>query len=43
VARYLVREKVFSIGDDFWITDADGNQVFLVDGKALRLRQTFEL
>jgi uncharacterized protein YxjI len=43
VARYLVREKIFSIGDDFWITDADGNQVFLVDGKALRLRQTFEL
>jgi uncharacterized protein YxjI len=38
-----VREKFFSIGDDFWITDAGGNQVFLVDGKALRLRQTFEL
>jgi uncharacterized protein YxjI len=43
VARYLVREKIFAIGDDFWITDADGNRVFLVDGKALRLRQTFEL
>jgi uncharacterized protein YxjI len=43
MTRYLVREKVFSIGDDFWITDADGNRVFLVDGKALRLRQTFEL
>ncbi len=34
---------MFSIGDDFWITDAAGNRVFLVDGKALRLRQTFEL
>jgi uncharacterized protein YxjI len=43
VARYQVREKIFSIGDDFWITDADGNQVFLVDGKAISLRQTFEL
>ena len=43
MARYAVREKVFSIGDDFWITDAGGNNVFLVDGKALRLRQTFEL
>jgi uncharacterized protein YxjI len=41
--RYLVREKVFSIGDDFWITDEQGNKVFLVDGKALRLRETFEL
>lgn len=41
--RYLVRERIFSIGDDFWITDEQGNRVFLVDGKALRLRQTFEL
>jgi len=43
VARYAVQEKIFSIGDDFWITDDGGNRVFLVDGKALRLRQTFEL
>ena len=41
--RYLVREKIFSIGDDFWVTDERGNNVFLVDGKALRLRETFEL
>ena len=41
--RYLVRERIFAIGDDFWITDAQGNRVFLVDGKALRLRETFEL
>jgi uncharacterized protein YxjI len=41
--RYLVRERVFSIGEDFWITDEQGDRVFLVDGKALRLRETFEL
>lgn len=41
--RYQVREKIFSIGDDFWVTDERGNKVFLVDGKALRLRETFEL
>jgi uncharacterized protein YxjI len=41
--RYQVREKLFSIGEDFWVTDSQGNQVFLVDGKALRLRETFEL
>ena len=41
--RYLVREKVFSIGDDFWVTDEQGNEAFLVDGKALRLREPFEL
>jgi uncharacterized protein YxjI len=41
--RYQVKEKVFSIGDDFWVTDEQGNNAFLVDGKALRLRETFEL
>jgi uncharacterized protein YxjI len=43
VARYAVREKLFSIGDDFWITDDRGDRVFLVDGKAISLRHTFEL
>lgn len=41
--RYQIRGKVFSIGADFWVTDEQGNEAFLVDGKALRLRQTFEL
>ncbi|GLY80645.1 LURP-one-related/scramblase family protein [Actinoallomurus iriomotensis] len=39
----MMRERVFSIGDDFWVEDEAGQRVFLVDGKALRLRQTFEL
>jgi uncharacterized protein YxjI len=43
MTRYQVRERMFSIGDDFWITDEMGNRAFLVDGKALRLRETFEL
>jgi uncharacterized protein YxjI len=41
--RYLVRERVFGIGDDFWVEDEHGRRAFLVDGKALRLRQTFEM
>ncbi|MER6236404.1 LURP-one-related family protein [Streptomyces clavifer] len=41
--RLLVRERLFAIGDDYWIEDADGHKVFLVDGKAMRLRDTFEL
>jgi len=41
--RYLVRERLFSIGDDSWVTDEQGNKVFFVDGKALSLRGTFEL
>lgn len=41
--RYLVRERIFGIGDDYWIDDEHGRHAFLVDGKALRVRQTFEL
>ncbi|WP_031084232.1 LURP-one-related/scramblase family protein [Streptomyces sp. NRRL WC-3549] len=41
--RLLVRERMFAIGDDYWIEDAEGRKVFLVDGKAMRLRDTFEL
>jgi uncharacterized protein YxjI len=41
--RYLVRERLFHIKDDFWVTDADGNQAFFVNAKLLSLRQTLEL
>jgi uncharacterized protein YxjI len=41
--RYLVRERLFSIKDDFWVTDADGNRVFFIDAKLLSLRHTLEL
>ena len=40
--RYTMREKMFSIGDDFWI-EKDGAKAFKVDGKALRIRDTFVL
>ena len=38
--RYQMREKMVSIGDDYWIEDAHGQKVFKVDGKALRVRDT---
>ncbi|MFE1751750.1 LURP-one-related/scramblase family protein [Streptomyces anandii] len=41
--RFLVRDRILGIGDDYWIEDERGNKVFLVDGKAMRLRDTFEL
>ncbi|MFI6447299.1 LURP-one-related/scramblase family protein [Kitasatospora sp. NPDC050543] len=41
--RYVVRERLFAIGDDYWIEDEDGRKAYLVDGKVLRLRDTFEL
>ncbi|WP_327324901.1 LURP-one-related family protein [Streptomyces sp. NBC_01210] len=41
--KYLVRDKIFAIGEDYWIEDEAGRQAFLVDGKALSLRDTLEL
>ncbi|POX42124.1 hypothetical protein C3486_06530 [Streptomyces sp. Ru73] len=41
--RYLVRDRIFGIGEDYWIEDETGRNVYLVDGKALRLRETFEI
>lgn len=32
--RYVMKQKLFTWGDDFHILDADGRQVFFVDGKA---------
>ncbi|WP_181793022.1 LURP-one-related/scramblase family protein [Streptomyces sp. WELS2] len=41
--RFLVRDRILGIGDDWWIEDEHGRKVYLVDGKAMRLRDTFEL
>jgi uncharacterized protein YxjI len=41
--RYRMRQKLISIGDDYWIENDDGERVFRVDGKALRLRNTLDL
>lgn len=41
--KFLVRDKLFAIGDDYWIEDEQGRHAFLVDGKALRLRDTLEI
>ena len=38
--QYQMREKMVSIGDDFWIENSQGQKVFKVDGKALRIRNT---
>ncbi len=38
--HYQMREKLVSIGDDFWIENNRGEKVYKVDGKALRVRKT---
>lgn len=39
-SRYRMRERLLAYGDDFFIETGDGNRVFWVDGKALRVRET---
>ena len=38
--HYRMRQKLVSIGDDYWIENDRGERVYKVDGKALRVRQT---
>jgi len=35
--RYMMKQKLFAWGDDFFIKDADGRDVFFVDGRAFSL------
>jgi len=35
-----MRQKLVSIGDDYWIEDDHGERAFKVNGKALRVRDT---
>ena len=36
--RFQMREKLMSVGDDFWIEDDQGHRLFKVNGKATVLR-----
>jgi uncharacterized protein YxjI len=38
--HYQMRQRLVSIGDDYWIETDNGQRVYKVDGKALRLRKT---
>ncbi len=40
---YKMHAKLLSIGDDYWIENEKGKREFYMDGKALRLRETFIL
>ncbi len=41
--RYQLRRQMFSIGEDFWISNDRGEPIYKVDGKVLRIRETFVL
>ena len=37
---FMMRQSMFSIGDDYWIENGAGQRAYKVDGKALRIRKT---
>jgi uncharacterized protein YxjI len=41
--RYLVRERLFDIKDDFWVTDEDGRRAFFVNARLVSLHHTLVL
>jgi uncharacterized protein YxjI len=41
--RFRMQEKILSVGGDEWIEDGDGNRVYKVNGKAMRMRDTMAL
>jgi uncharacterized protein YxjI len=41
--RFQMHEKMFSIGDDYWIEDDSGQRAYRVNGKAMRIRDTWIL
>ena len=41
-ARYLMREKIFAVGDDFYVENEHKQRVFKIDGKAFRVRDTLK-
>jgi uncharacterized protein YxjI len=41
--KYQMRQKIAAVGDDSWIEDEHGTKVYKVNGKAMRMRDTFVL
>ena len=41
--RYVMKEKILSLGDDYVIRDESGREAFRVDGKVLTLRDALDL
>jgi len=35
--RYILNQKLFSLGDDFFIKDESGRDVYFVDGKVFSI------
>jgi len=42
-ATYQLRRQLLALGEDFWVQNAQGENVYQLDGKVLTLTQTFAL
>ena len=42
-STYQLRRQLLAIGEDFWVQNAQGENVYKLDGKVLTLTQTFAL
>ncbi|SRR5712692_100596 len=42
-STYQLRRQLIAIGEDFWVQNAQGENVYRLDGKMLTLTQTFAL
>lgn len=42
-SRFKVHQQLLSIGDDYWIENEEGQKIYKIDGKALRIRKTLIL
>ena len=40
VRRFMMRQKTFAFGDDYTVRDETGQPAYLIDGKALRIRDS---
>jgi uncharacterized protein YxjI len=41
--KFMMRERLVSVGDDYWIEDDNGDRQFKVNGKVARIRDTWAL
>jgi uncharacterized protein YxjI len=41
--RYLIKQKIFSFGDSFTIKDEEGNDKFVVNGKAISMGKKLKI
>jgi uncharacterized protein YxjI len=41
--RFIMRRKILALGQDFWVKDEAGNQVYYIDQKAFSLLKTYSI